>query len=180
MLKQAAVGAVIASLLVTGVACGTKETPGSTNASGPAKESTTTGSAVNDQAEQMKAYLVLRLAEEKVNGLFHEKKSKDGKAILNPLQGSKEVAETFLKAYFDDAMTNKLLTHYLTEEKADNSIVVKADKFFAKAILDTTKADVTMEGSKDGVVTITTKDGAKYTLKNTGDKYIITDYVAKQ
>lgn len=172
--KQVAATALVCSLILTGIGCssaGKPATPAAAQTAAPSE---------NPDAYKASAYIAARLAEEKVDTLFHQSTSKDGKPILNPLIATdKEKAAKYLNAYFDPALTEKILAFYLTSDKADDSLIVKKDKFFTASILKTSsKDDVTYEGTKDQVK-LTTKDGAVFTVKKANEKYVVSDFAKK-
>jgi hypothetical protein len=189
MFKKFAVTAVLLSVVAVGAACSSddnKDTAASPSAS-PAASASAAASASpaaseNPDAYKLKAYTAARIAEEKINILFHTSKAEE-KAVMNPLIATdKDKAAKFLNAYLDSALTEKVLTHYLTADKAaDGSTLVKEEKFLPASILTgaPTKDDVTYEGTQDEVK-LTTKDNAVFTLKkNAEGKYIVTDAAKK-
>lgn len=189
MFKKFAVTAVLLSVVATGAACSSKDnkdsaaSPSATPAVSASASAAPASAAASEapDAYKMKAYNAARMAEEKINTLFHTSTSED-KAVMNPLVATdKDKAAKFLSAYVDPAFSEKILTFYLTPDKAkDGSILVKSDKFLPGSILATkTKDDVTYEGTPDEVK-MTTKDNAVFTAKkNSEGKYIITDVAKK-
>jgi hypothetical protein len=163
--RRLAAAAIIFTLTFIMAAC-------SSNASNSGKEpapskeavaSNETATGKEDTLSKDQAYIAARLAEEKVDGLFHQETSADNKPILNPVTPDKDSAVKFLNAYMDSALTEKIVSHYLTEEKANNAIVVKNEKYISSSIRDTS-----------------TKDGGVFTVKkNNEDKYILFDFVKK-
>jgi hypothetical protein len=188
MFKKFAVTAILLSVVATGAACSSDDnkdsaaSPSATPAvSASAAASPAAAASEAPDAYKMKAYNAARIAEEKINTLFHTSTSED-KAVLNPLIATdKDKAAKFLNAYFDPALSEKILTFYLTPDKTqDGSILVKTDKFLPGSILAAkTKDDVTYEGTQDEVK-MTTKDNMVFTAKkNSEGKYIITDVAKK-
>jgi hypothetical protein len=183
MWKKIATAALLGTIVLTGAACssnsGSKDTAASSPAA-PSSASASTAASENPEMAQSQAYIAARLAEEKVESLFHQETSADGKPILNPIAPDKAAAGKFLNAYLDPALSEKVLAFYLTEQKADNAIVVKGDKFFSSSIRETaSKADVTFEGS-GGVYQLTTKTGGVYTVKKNADgKFTLADFSKK-
>lgn len=183
MLKRIAAAALICTIALTGAACSSnssnKDAAG-TPAASTAGNSPTASAAASEKPDVSKtqAFIAARMAEEKVNYLFHQATSEDEKPILNPVTPDKESAAKFLNAYIDPALTEKILTHYLTEEKADNAIVVKSEPFFSVSMLATPlKEDLTYEGA-DNEYKMTTKDGGVFTVKkDTENKFVLTGFV---
>lgn len=181
MLKPLMTAALIGTIALSATACSSNnESKESASPLAPAATSAapTASASVDVEKSKSLAYIAARLAEEKVNGLFHQEASEDGKPILNPITPDRQSAANFLNAYLDPALTDKVLAHYLTEEKAGNAIVVKSDKFFSSSIMATaSKNDVAFEGSPDEYK-MTTQDGGLYTVRKVDEKtYLVTDYV---
>ncbi|KIL37508.1 hypothetical protein SD71_02430 [Cohnella kolymensis] len=185
MLKKLAATALICTIALTGAACSSKNgnndaagTPALSTASSSPSATAPASASENPDVSKTKAFIAGRMAEEKVNYLFHQTTSEDEKPILNPVTPDKESAAKFLNAYIDPALTEKILTYYLTEEKADNAIVVKSDPFFTVSILAAaSKDDLTYEGA-DNEYKMTTKDGGVFTVKkNTENNFVLADFV---
>lgn len=179
MFKKIAATALILSVVATGAACSSKEKE---SAASPSASPAATAAAENPDAYKLSAYTAVRLAEEKLDILFHTNK-KDDKPVLNTLiAADKEKAAKFLNAYIDPALTEKILTHYLTADKtSDGSVIVKADKFLPVSFLKAApgKDDVTYEGSQ-AEVKMTTKDNGVFTVKkNAEGKYILSNAAKK-
>ncbi|MEO3944963.1 hypothetical protein [Gorillibacterium sp. CAU 1737] len=176
MYKKLALSALILTLSISAAAC-SSDNKTSESASPAATVAPTTASAEDASLYQAKAYIAGRLAEEKITQLFTKETTEDGKPVLtSSIAKSKEEATEFLNAYLDPALTEKVLAHYLTEEKAGEAIVVKADPFVPASILATaSQEEVTFSGTADEVK-MTLKDGGVYTAKkNAEGNYIISD-----
>jgi hypothetical protein len=177
MLKKAAAGAVIFTLLVTGAACAKKEEP----APAPSNHANTSQTQQAAPAESQdsinaKAYNAARIAQEKVEFLFQETKDKDGKYVLNSFYPDKDKASQFLAAYFDKPMVDKIIAYYVTDQKSGDAILVKQEPFIKKSLLPSKKEDMTFDASSNkDQVKFTTKDGAVYTMKKVNDKFIVAD-----
>jgi hypothetical protein len=185
VLKRIAAAALICTIALTGAACSSNNsnkdaasTPAASTAS--SSPSASASASENPDVAKTQAFIAARMAEEKVNYLFHQETSADDKPILNPVTPDKESASKFLNAYIDPALTEKIVTYYLTEEKAGNAIVVKSDPFFTVSILATaSKDDVTYEGAEKEYK-MTTKDGGVFTVKKDAEnKFVLADF-AKQ
>jgi hypothetical protein len=180
-LKKTATGVILLTMMVTGVAC-SSDTKGSASSQAPtASTAIPQVTAESQDAINMKGYIGARLAQERVDFLFAEAKSKDGAFILNPLAAdSKEKAVKFLSNYFDTALADKLAAHYLTDQKAGEAIVTNKTSFFPTNLLSTKKEDITFDAvnTKDQVK-FTTKDGVTYTTKQVNDKFVIVDVAKK-
>ncbi|AVF27211.1 hypothetical protein ERICIV_02988 [Paenibacillus larvae subsp. larvae] len=119
------------------------------------------------------------MAEEKINILFHEKKV-DNKPVLNPAYGDKQRAVDFLGKYYDTALANQIVDHYLTDQKQGEAIVVKTDKFFQPSIIENKKEDIKFDDKSNAdEVTFTTKDNLTYVMKKKGDTFIVMNVEKK-
>ena len=187
MNKKLITAALALTIAALGTACSSdKEAASSSPSVSPVASTAPTVAASTAPAEdanlyKANAYVAARLAEEKINVLFMSKTTDDGKAIINMNAAeNKEQAAEFLNTYLDPALTEKVLTHFLTEETADGAIVVKAEPFVPVSILATaSKDDVTYEGDANEVKMIT-KDGGVFVAKKVSDNnYVISD-ITKQ
>lgn len=179
--RKIATAALICTIALTGAACSSNNgnnDAASTPSASAASSSPAASPSENPDLAKTQAFIAARLAEEKVTYLFHQETTEDGKSLLNHVTPDKESAAKFLNAYIDPALTEKILAYYLTEEKADNAIVVKSDKFFSVSILAApSKDDLTIEGS-DSEYKLTTKDGGVFTVKKNADNtFVLADFV---
>jgi hypothetical protein len=181
MFKKIAVTALLLSVVATGAACSKDDKDTAASVSPSASPAASAAVSENPDAYKISAFTAARLAEEKINILFHSTK-KDDKPVLNGLIASdKDKAAKFLNAYLEPALTEKVLAYYLTADKAsDGSIIVNAKPFLPASILAAaTKDDVTYEGTA-AEVKLTTKDNGVYTVKkNTEGKYVVSDVTKK-
>ncbi|OPH48841.1 hypothetical protein BC351_37985 [Paenibacillus ferrarius] len=183
-LKKTTAGVILLSMMLTAAACSSEPkqaatSPAPTTAATAAPQATPT--AESQDALNLKGYIAARISQEKIDFLFAEAKSKDGKLILNPVAAdSKEKAVKFLSSYFDAALADKVATHYLTDQKADGAIITNTAPFFPGNLLNTQKQDITFDAAntKDQVA-FTTKDGVTYTAKKVNDKFVLADAVKK-
>ncbi|HLO11902.1 MAG TPA: endonuclease [Pseudoneobacillus sp.] len=122
-----------------------------------------------------KMYNAARVAEGKVNDVFHHDVAADETTpILNASFPDEASATDFLSKYYSEDVAKEIYTYYATGEKtADGQIIVKADPFFTPSLLETTLEKVTIEGDANKA-TITTAENVKYTVELQDDKYIIT------
>ncbi|RAP75746.1 hypothetical protein [Paenibacillus montanisoli] len=128
------------------------------------------------------AYTSARIAEDKVNTLFATALLKDEKTpILDPVIGTEAKAKELLLSYFDESLVDKILAHYITDQKDGDNIIVNNEPFFSASILSTSQLDdVKIEGSKKEY-TLTTSDQGVYSLKwiEDDDKYVVSNYEKK-
>ncbi|GGI44429.1 hypothetical protein GCM10008018_07060 [Paenibacillus marchantiophytorum] len=184
IMNKTAAGILLLTLMATGAAC-SSEPKASTSSPAPTAATTTapqaTAAAQTQDAINLKGYIAARIAQEKADFLFAEAKSKDGKLILNPVAAdSKDKAVKFLTSYYDATMADKVATHYLTDQKADNAIVTNTQPFFPTNLLATKKEDITYDAAntKDQV-SFTTKDGVTFTTKKVNDTFVLAEAVKK-
>ncbi|ANE47781.1 hypothetical protein SY83_17505 [Paenibacillus swuensis] len=123
------------------------------------------------------AYNAVKVAVVKVNALFHHDVAADE---TTPVMTSKtkEDAKEILDGYFDGALSDAIITHYVTDKKAEDRVVVNAEPFFKQELLASKFEDVTVEAGEEDEHVVTTKDAGKFTVKHVedGDKFIVTKY----
>lgn len=174
MMKQLMTGAVLLSVLVTGAACGKQDAPaasGTSNAGGQAQTTQTAPAATKESQDtvNVKAYLAARLAEEKVDFVFHDNKDKDGNFVLNKFYPDQDKAVTFLKGFYDAAIVDKMVAFYVQPDGKINK-----DNYFKKSLSSTKKDDMTFDAANtNDQVKFTTKDGAVYMLKKANDTFLV-------
>ncbi|MHC0035779.1 endonuclease [Pseudoneobacillus sp. C159] len=121
-----------------------------------------------------KMYNAARVAEGKVNDLFHHDVAADGTTpILNASFPDEAAAVAFLSKYYSEDVANEIFTYYATgEQTAEGQVIVKADPFFSPSLIETTLEDVTIEGDANKA-TITTSENVVYNVELQDDKYIV-------
>lgn len=129
---------------------------------------------LNDQTKS-KMYNAARIAEGKVNDVFHHDVAADETTpILNASFPDEASAVEFLSKYYSEDVAKEIYTHYATgEQTAEGQVILKADPFFSTPLQATTSEDVTIEGDVNAA-TITTADNVVYHVELQDDKYIIT------
>lgn len=143
--------------------------------------SSETNSNNTEQSQELTAqdkgrvYTAIRIAEDKVNSLFHKEVAEDGTTpVLDPTF-TKESAIELLSKYYDKAIAEAIVNHYITDKTVDDGkIVVNAQKYFDPSALDLKVEDVTVEGTKSEVKA-KTKDGVTYELKAKDGGFLITN-----
>jgi hypothetical protein len=186
MLKKWLIGLFALSLAFAAAGCsGNKDTASETNEEAAAAdaENSADNAAAEEQEdaeadaalELQKAFNAAAIAEGKVNTLFHKDAAEDGTPLLNKVTGTPEAARELLLEYFDAAVVDQILAHYITDKKIDEAIVVNAEPFFTSTLQGLKFEDVTVEGTKEAT-TITTKDNVVYTVSwnEEAGKYIVT------
>ncbi|MFD2612239.1 hypothetical protein [Paenibacillus gansuensis] len=156
MLKKLVTGVLLLAVVLAVAACSTKE---------------------SDEEKAQKNQIIynsVKISVDKVNSLFHKDVAEDETPLLT--SAKKEDAKSILDGYFDPALSDQILTHYITDKTIDNRIAVKPEPFFNQDILATKFEDAKVEGEKNEY-TVTTKAG-KYTVKKVEDseQYIVTKY----
>ncbi len=139
------------------------------------KKATEKTSELTDQVKS-KMYNAVRIAEGKVNEVFAKETAADETTpVLTSTFADETTAVAFLSKYYSADVSKEIYTYYVTDQKtAEGQTIVKADPFFAKPILDTTKEDVTIEGDANKA-TVKTKDNVTYTVELKDNQYIVTD-----
>ncbi|AGK55059.1 hypothetical protein [Bacillus sp. 1NLA3E] len=138
------------------------------------KKATEKTSELTDQVKS-KMYNAVRIAEGKVNEVFAKEMAADETTpVLTSTFADEAAAEAFLSKYYSADIAKEIYTYYVTDQKTtDGQTIVKADPFFAKPILDTTKDDVTVEGDANKA-TVKTKDNVTYTVELKDNTYVVT------
>lgn len=180
MMKQMITGAVLLSVLVTGAACGKQDTPassGTSNAGGQAQTTQPAPAAAKESqdAVNVKAYLAARMAEEKVDFVFHDNKDKDGNFVINKFYPDQDKAKTFLKSFYDVAIVDQMAAFYIQPDSKINK-----DNFIKKALSSTKKEDMTFDAANtNDQVKFTTKEGTVYTLKKANETFLVANVEQK-
>jgi hypothetical protein len=123
---------------------------------------------------ESKIYNTVRVAELKVNEVFHKAVAADEETpIINPSFADEATAVGFLSTYYSEEVAKEIYSHYATADKtAEGQMIVKADTYFTPSFLETTQDSVTIEGD-DKKSTVKT-DGITYTVELKDEKYIVT------
>lgn len=144
------------------------------------KEEKTENAAEENTAEltdqvKSKMYNAARVAEGKVNDLFHHDVAADETTpILNANFPDEASAVEFLSKYYSEDVAKEIYTYYATgEQTAEGQVIVKADPFFTPSLLETTLENVTIEGDANAA-TITTGENVVYNIELQDDNYVIT------
>ncbi|MFC4102130.1 hypothetical protein [Paenibacillus xanthanilyticus] len=178
-MKKALTAILVALLALTLGACsGNSNKAPNHDAQGEAQ---TQNQAPDEDKAKRKVYTTAKIAEDKVRTLFGKATLEDGTPILDPVTGTAEKAKSLLANYFDPALADAIVAHYVTDKKSGESTLVNTEPFFAASILATKNAeDVQIEGEND-TYTVTTADGGVYTLKwdDAKSKYLVTGYEKK-
>ncbi|WP_199615352.1 hypothetical protein [Paenibacillus alkalitolerans] len=130
---------------------------------------------VDPAIEYQKAFNAATIAEGKLNTLFHKDAAEDGTPVLNTVTKTSEAARELLLGYFEAALADQIIAHYVTDKTVDAGIVVNAEPFFPSTLQGLKFEDVTVEGTKEAT-TIATKDNVVYTVSwnEEGSRYIVT------
>lgn len=186
MLKKLLIGLFALSMALTAAGCGQENASG-TNEEATADATTGSGGAAEEEApaevdpalELQKALNGAAMAEGKVNTLFHKDvhEAEDGTVtpLLNLTTGTPEAARELLLGYFDAALVDEIIAHYVTDKTIEEGIVVNEEPFFTSTLQGLKFEDVTVEGTKEATA-ITTKDNVVYTVgwNEEAGKYIVT------
>ncbi|WP_274364408.1 hypothetical protein [Paenibacillus thermotolerans] len=187
MLKKWLIGFFALSMALSMAACGQTNNDdadkaavsGSVSEEAPADEPAEEASAEDPALELQKAFNAAAMAEGKVHTLFAKDTYEDEATgettpLLNLTTGTPEAARELLLKYFDAALADQIMTHYITDKTIDAGIVVNAEPFFTSTLQGLKFEDVTVEGTKEAA-TITTKDNVVYTVSwnEEAGKYIV-------
>ncbi|HZG86919.1 hypothetical protein [Paenibacillus sp.] len=174
MMKKAAIGLFALTMAILAAGCsngGGEATEAAPAAEAPAAEGAASeqpaeeAPAEDAELERQKAVNAIAIAEDKVNTLFHHDAAEDGTPLLNATTGTPEAAKELLLGYFEPAVADRIIAHYISAPATDAGVVVNAEPFFTSSVVGVAPADLTIEGSKADGFAVTTKDNVKYTLK---------------
>ncbi|MBU8879533.1 YgdI/YgdR family lipoprotein [Bacillus sp. FJAT-29790] len=109
-----------------------------------------------------KMYNSVRVAELKVNEVFHKETAGDGEIpIINGSFAEDNKAVEFLSKYYSEEVAKDIYAHYATVKKtAEGQMIINAEPYFTPSFLETSQQDVTIEG-----------DEKKATIKSAGMTY---------
>ncbi|MFE8696854.1 endonuclease [Cytobacillus sp. FJAT-53684] len=122
-----------------------------------------------------KMYNSVRVAELKVNEVFHKELAADEETpIINASFSDENDAIAFLSKYYSEEVAKDIYTHYATGEKtAEGQMIINAEAYFNPSFLDTNQETVTIEGDENKA-TIKTAENVSYQIELKDGKYIIT------
>lgn len=158
----------IFSLLLTAAGC-------SSSTEEPAENSVEKKTAELTDSIKSKMYNSVRVAELKVNEVFHKEVAADETTpILNANFADEKKAVEFLSRYYSEELAKDIYSHYATEDKtAEGQMIINAESYFNPSFLDTNQENVTIEGDENKA-TITTAENVTYHLESKDGQYIIT------
>ena len=134
--------------------------------------------ATSELTDSMKTkmYNAVRIAELKVNEVFHKDTAADGETpIINQNFSEESKAVAFLTNYYSEDIAKEIYTHYATENKtAEGQMITNVEAFFTPSILDSTLESVTVEGDENKA-TIKTAENMTYQVELVDGKYVITN-----
>lgn len=124
---------------------------------------------------KIKMYNSVRIAELKVNEVFHKETAVDGETpIINQNFAEENSAVEFLTNYYSEDIAKDIYAHYATDNKtAEGQMIINAEAYFTPSILDSTIESVTIEGN-ESKATIKTSENMTYQVELVDGKYIIT------
>jgi len=139
-------------------------------------ENGTEDKTTSELADSMKTkmYNSVRIAELKVNEIFHKETAADGETpIINQNFSEDNKAVQFLTKYYSEDLANDIYKHYATDDKtAEGQMITNPEAYFNPSFLDTTIENVTIEGDENKA-TIKTADNITYHVELKDTQYII-------
>lgn len=130
------------------------------------------GAAESKVNYEQVAFTALKMAEDKVNLVFHHDSTEDGIPVLNPTIGTQDAAAELLGGYIDAALVDQINAHYITGDQAGDAVVVNEESFFTVTTQGVNMDTFTVEGDENLVKF--TKDNVTYEVKKAEDKYILS------
>lgn len=155
-------------LLLTAAGC-------SSSTEEPAEKSAEKKTAELTDSIKSKIYNSVRVAELKVNEVFHKEVAADETTpIINANFADEEKSVEFLSKYYSEELAKDIYSHYATEEKtAQGQMIIHAESYFNPSFLDTNQESITIEGDENKATVITAKN-VTYHLELKDGQYIIT------
>lgn len=156
----------IFSLLIAAGGCTSEE-----------KESTETKTEENaglTDEEKSKIYNSVRVAELKVNEVFHKEVAADEKTpVINPSFADEKSAVSFLSKYYSEDVAKDIYSHFSTDNKInDGQMIVNEAPYFSPSVLDTNKEDAEIDGDKNKATV--KAENITYQLELQESGYVIT------
>ncbi|WP_102274432.1 endonuclease [Cytobacillus massiliigabonensis] len=159
---------VIFALLFTAAGC-------SSSSEEPAEKTTEKETAGLTDSLQSKIYNSVRVAELKVNEVFHKEVAADETTpVINANFADEEKSVEFLSKYYSEELAKNIYSHYATEEKtAEGQMILNAEPYFNPSFLETKQEAVTIEGDENKA-TVKTAENVTYQLEIQNGQYVIT------
>ncbi|MBT2688062.1 endonuclease [Bacillus sp. ISL-47] len=146
---------------------------GCTSGEKESTETKTEETGLTDE-EKSKFYNSVRVAELKVNEVFHKEVAADEKTpVINASFSDEESAVSFLSKYYSPDLAKDIYTHYATENNTeDGQMIVNEEPYFSPSVLDTEKEDAEIEGDKNKASVKT--ENITYQLELQESRYMVT------
>ncbi|MED3571477.1 endonuclease [Cytobacillus praedii] len=167
MKKLLAIFAIF-SLIFTAAGC-------SSSTEEPAEKTTEKKTAELTESAKSKIYNSVRVAELKVNEVFHKEVAADETTpVINANFADEEKSVEFLSKYYSKELAKNIYTHYATEEKtAEGQMIINAEPYFTPSFLETNQEAVTIEGNENKA-TLKTNKNVTYQVELKDGQYVIT------
>ncbi|MGN7399798.1 endonuclease [Cytobacillus praedii] len=167
MKKLLAIFAIF-SLIFTAAGC-------SSSTEEPAEKTTEKKTAELTESAKSKIYNSVRVAELKVNEVFHKEVAADETTpVINANFADEEKSVEFLSKYYSKELAKDIYTHYATEEKtAEGQMIINAEPYFTPSFLETNQEAVTIEGNENKA-TLKTNKNVTYQVELKDGQYVIT------
>lgn len=158
----------IFSLFFTAAGC-------SSSSEEPAEKTAEKKTAELTDSIKSKIYNSVRVAELKVNEVFHKEVAADEETpVINANFADEKKAVEFLSKYYSEEIATNIYSHYATEEKtAEGQMIINAEPFFTPSFLETNQEAVTIEGDENKAAVKTTEN-ITYHLELKNGQYVIT------
>ncbi|TCJ02405.1 endonuclease [Cytobacillus praedii] len=167
MKKLLAIFAIF-SLIFTAAGC-------SSSTEEPAEKTTEKKTAELTESAKSKIYNSVRVAELKVNEVFHKEVAADETTpVINANFADEEKSVEFLSKYYSKELAKNIYTHYATEEKtAEGQMIINAEPYFTPSFLETNQEAVTIEGNENKA-TLKTNKNVTYQVELKDGQYVIS------
>ncbi|MED3549130.1 hypothetical protein [Cytobacillus praedii] len=141
----------------------------------PAEKTTEKKTAELTESAKSKIYNSVRVAELKVNEVFHKEVAADETTpVINANFADEEKSVEFLSKYYSKELAKDIYTHYATEEKtAEGQMIINAEPYFTPSFLETNLEAVTIEGNENKA-TLKTNKNVTYQVELKDGQYVIT------
>lgn len=142
----------------------------------PAEKTPEKKTAELTESVKSKIYNSVRVAELKVNEVFHKEVAADETTpVINANFADEEKSVEFLSKYYSKELAKDIYSHYASEEKtAEGQMIINAEPYFTPSFLEINQEDVTIEGDENKA-TLKTTENVTYQMELKDGQYVITN-----